>query len=860
MNACDSDDSLKQCGGDRLPCERVQSLLALLVVGELDAAAAAEVRRHLEQCPECAAAAERLQRAAAALSEAFRHASTPGLSPEARSNIESAAAAIRAAGRGTVSVERRGRMLWVLRSPRRLAAVAAAVLFVLGIWHVLLRPRTGASLRSRTKTGKIVQVARDTPLSRRMDAEKPPAETDERTVRLKRLSLKKPPSSEPSRAARVPAGRVASSRPPSTAPIPAAPMPGGAAGKASRGGTGEAADSKRLSRGRASPAGIALSEAARAREGARAFCRKESESRVPAGPEFVARSGLKGEVRGVEGAREGRPAVAFVWEAKAKGRERAKPVAEQLPQGLGAAPVTEAPAEPGAAGDAGRRSGPGGTRGFGSAVTMEQRTLGKPLSVRRPGAEAFERPAGGARVLAAPLETGNRGGSGRGLLPWRTSAESETVRLRMRPATDCAPDLETPAEVTRATLAACMAPEQLLARFGTLWETRALESTAHGDGLRPQVAAVAGSSPFFKQGKVLLISAKAAAALGNDAANAVHLIVVLDASGSMADGGRLALARSFVLEFVRMLEKSDRVSLVSAGIAARTLLRSAPPDAEEVGRLLNNLRTSGPIDLRDAVRVACELRNPQEKPPRFPHIVFVTDGSAEEDLAAFQECERLLAGSSRTGGNFHAVLVGRAPEEDLVAALVRHAGGVCLHVRNSGQASSRAEALVAAIRYPPDGVRLTVTFPAKYVKRWRLVAAQPVIVARYRRNTGQRSEARGMWEGSALFVYERKAENEDAKDGKDDPPIRVVIQDGRKQPATTAEAVWIDGKNARLVLQAAACAARIGEIATANPPDPVAEIKRTATELSGLLRRNPDWQRGRELRNLLFRLESFYRN
>ena len=110
-----------------MTCDEVRGLLSPYADGELDAPRAAEVERHLAECPTCAAALEQLRALSGALGDpALYHRAPPELPGRVRASLS------RAGGR---------RVAW-----RPLfAAAAAAVLVAVAVWGAIRGPSAPAA-------------------------------------------------------------------------------------------------------------------------------------------------------------------------------------------------------------------------------------------------------------------------------------------------------------------------------------------------------------------------------------------------------------------------------------------------------------------------------------------------------------------------------------------------------------------------------------------------------------------------------------------------------------------------------------------------------------------------------------------
>ena len=115
----------------------------------------------------------------------------------------------------------------------------------------------------------------------------------------------------------------------------------------------------------------------------------------------------------------------------------------------------------------------------------------------------------------------------------------------------------------------------------------------------------------------------------------LNVTLVLDASGSMADGNRVAIARAAAEAIRESLTSRDRIAVVhftTEVIRGLTVEHSRPDDddvAWSISQLTPNNSTNVQAGLNLGVRLADEAR--RERPDAFNYIILMSDGVANVD-------------------------------------------------------------------------------------------------------------------------------------------------------------------------------------------------------------------------------------
>ncbi len=151
----------------------------------------------------------------------------------------------------------------------------------------------------------------------------------------------------------------------------------------------------------------------------------------------------------------------------------------------------------------------------------------------------------------------------------------------------------------------------------------------------------------------------------------VALVLVLDVSGSMADGNpsKLGLAVAGALSLVETARPEDRLGIVTFSSGPRWLFPPRPMTARgkrEAKALLERLRPGGSTRMLEAYRQAVAALEAVELEAK--QILVLTDGQVEEDPAALVA----LAEAARAQGiRTNSVALGRDADRALLARMSR---------------------------------------------------------------------------------------------------------------------------------------------------------------------------------------------
>ncbi len=246
--------------------------------------------------------------------------------------------------------------------------------------------------------------------------------------------------------------------------------------------------------------------------------------------------------------------------------------------------------------------------------------------------------------------------------------------------------------------------------------------------------------------------------VGEDAP--LNVTLVLDASGSMADGNRVAIAREAAEAIRKSLGPSDRIAVVhftNDVIDEYTISHSHPDSGGadwSIAQLAPHGSTNVQAGLDLGVRLADQAR--RERPDTHNYIILMSDGVANVD--ATDPFAILESAYDRDSGNplrIIAIGVGIANYNDyLLEQIAQHGNGWYRYLQDEEQARSTfSKDNWLAISTPfADQARAQVTWDEDVVASWRIVGYENRVTpdATF---TQDRKEFAELPSGSATTVF-----------------------------------------------------------------------------------------------------------
>ena len=212
-------------------------------------------------------------------------------------------------------------------------------------------------------------------------------------------------------------------------------------------------------------------------------------------------------------------------------------------------------------------------------------------------------------------------------------------------------------------------------------------------------------------------------------ATPINVTLVLDASGSMDTGNRVAIAREAAEAIRRSLRSHDRIAVVhfSTDVLSQYTVDHRPSDDPAVARSISQLdphsSTNVQAGLNRGVQLAGQAR--RADPSAYNYIILMSDGVANVDATdPFAILES--AGDYDSSNPLRLITIGVGIEnynDYLLEQLAQHGNGWYRYFTDTSQARatfSRENWLALSIPFA-DQTRAQVTWDPNMVESWRIV-------------------------------------------------------------------------------------------------------------------------------------------
>ena len=217
----------------------------------------------------------------------------------------------------------------------------------------------------------------------------------------------------------------------------------------------------------------------------------------------------------------------------------------------------------------------------------------------------------------------------------------------------------------------------------------------------------------------------------------LNVTLVLDASGSMAEGNRVDIARTAAESIRQSLRPQDRIAVVhfSETVLNGLTVEHRDPDDREVRRSINRLQPGGATNVQAGLDLGVQLANQarRERPNAYHYVILMSDGVANVDATnPFAILESAADYNNENPLRVVTIGVGIENYNDyLLEQLAQHGNGWYRYLDDTKQAKaifSRDNWLSLAIPFA-DQTRAQVTWNPDLVRSWRIVGYENRVTA-----------------------------------------------------------------------------------------------------------------------------------
>ena len=239
----------------------------------------------------------------------------------------------------------------------------------------------------------------------------------------------------------------------------------------------------------------------------------------------------------------------------------------------------------------------------------------------------------------------------------------------------------------------------------------------------------------------------------------LNVTLVLDASGSMADGNRVDIARQAAESIRRSLRPNDRIAVVhfTDDVIDQYTVEHRPPDDRQVRDSIARLQPHGSTNVQAGlnlgVRLADDVR--ERRPDAYNYVILMSDGVANVDATdPFAILETAYDPNSRDPLRLITIGVGINNYNDpLLEQLAQHGNGWYRYLDSVAHARatfSRENWLALSSPFA-DQTRAQVTWNTGTVERWRIIGYENRVTAD-ENFTQDRKEFAEIYSGAATTV------------------------------------------------------------------------------------------------------------
>ena len=251
----------------------------------------------------------------------------------------------------------------------------------------------------------------------------------------------------------------------------------------------------------------------------------------------------------------------------------------------------------------------------------------------------------------------------------------------------------------------------------------------------------------------------------------LNVTLVLDASGSMVAGNRVAIAREAAETIRQSLSSRDRIAVVqfnSSVINAYTVEHTTP-DGHGVVRSIGRLTPRGSTNVQAGLNLGVQLADAarRQRPEAFNYIILMSDGVANVDATSpFAILESAADSDSTNPLRLITIGVGIENYNDvLLEQLAQHGNGWYRYLDDTAQARetfSRESWLTLSTPFA-DQTRAQVTWDPALVQAWRIVGYENRITPDHTFEQ-DRKEFAELPSGAATTVFYELVLHDDARD------------------------------------------------------------------------------------------------
>ena len=239
-------------------------------------------------------------------------------------------------------------------------------------------------------------------------------------------------------------------------------------------------------------------------------------------------------------------------------------------------------------------------------------------------------------------------------------------------------------------------------------------------------------SPFHTDGSYLLRVGVQGYAIPESQRKSANLALVVDESGSMADGNRIQLVKDSLTYLVNKLRPDDTVSLVAFSNDARIVLNpTSARNRRAILDAINGLQPTNGTNTQSGLYLAYQILNDNFRSDAVNRVVLATDGVANQGITDPQQILDSMGKYYRRDIYLTAVGFGRGNfNDDFLQRLADKGDGSYSYVDSLDEGYKVfGENIVSALQPIAKDAKTQVDFNADVVAEYRLIGYEDRAVA-----------------------------------------------------------------------------------------------------------------------------------
>ncbi len=264
----------------------------------------------------------------------------------------------------------------------------------------------------------------------------------------------------------------------------------------------------------------------------------------------------------------------------------------------------------------------------------------------------------------------------------------------------------------------------------------------------------------------------------------LNVTIVMDASGSMAEGDRIETARAAATALRDNLDRDDRMAVLhfSRGVLEEHTVAHTRPDEPRLERSIAALRPTGSTNVQAGLDEGMRLagRAARNRPEALNYIILMSDGVANVDATdPFRILRESGSGDDESHIRLITIGVGISNYNDhLLEQLAQHGDGWYRYLDTPEQARStfRRDNWLRLSTPFADQARAQVTWNPEAVASWRILGYENRTAPDHQ-FTQERKEFAEIHSGAATTVFyeiETRTEKHDGKKHGDTPRLGAI--------------------------------------------------------------------------------------